>query len=202
MHDSQTNFEPQDSLSLAQILQGLLDDKDEPRLSVGELTDTIGGKSFGLLLVILALPSAIPVPAVGYSTPFGICVAILAVQMLIGRKSAALPKWIKKIHLPLKVVQKMGRFAIGFLKKTETIIRPRYSWIHTRAGHSLLSIAILFMAGCMIIPLPGTNTLPAMAIFVIGVGICEEDGLVALIALLLSVAAIFSSILLVQLIIC
>ena len=193
MHNPQINLEKQDSLSLAQVLQELLDEKDEKRLLIGELTDTIGGKSFGLLLIILSLPSAIPVPAVGYSTPFGICSAIIAIQMLIGRKKAALPKWIKKIHLPLKITQTMSRFALGFLKRAETIIKPRYSWIHTRLGHSLLSIAILVMAGFMMIPLPGTNTLPAMAIFVIGISICEEDGLVAIAAMLISIAALFFS---------
>ena len=45
----------------------------------------------------------------------------------------------------------------------------------------------------MIFPIPGTNTLPAMAIFVIGISIAEEDGLIAITAMLFStLAAAFS----------
>lgn len=45
----------------------------------------------------------------------------------------------------------------------------------------------------MLIPIPGTNTLPAMCVFIIGISIAEEDGLIAIIATLLSVAAALSS---------
>ena len=45
------------------------------------------------------------------------------------------------------------------------------------------------MAIFMIFPIPGTNTLPAMAIFVIGISIAEEDGLIAITAILFSTLA-------------
>jgi hypothetical protein len=49
------------------------------------------------------------------------------------------------------------------------------------------------MAAFMILPIPFTNTLPAMAIFVIGISIAEEDGLIAIAAMLFStLAAAFS----------
>ena len=38
---------------------------------------------FGFLLVILSLPSALPVPAPGYSTPFGVLIFLLASWVLI-----------------------------------------------------------------------------------------------------------------------
>ena len=178
--------------SLADALQGILN-KYEESPSVGALMDAIGDKGFGLLLIVLALPSALPVPAMGYSTPFGICMVMIAVQIFFGRKHLWLPKRLKKIRIPLKMVQSIASFALHFLKRTEKLIKPRQRWIHSRLGHSILSITIFVMALFMVFPIPGTNTLPAMAIFVIGISIAEEDGMIAITAMLFSIlAALFS----------
>ena len=192
MQDSQTGAQYSRS-SLAQTLQNILPEECTQGPSIGELIDKTGDKGFGILLIILSLPSALPLPAIGYSTPFGICIAIIAAQMLIGRKKAGIPNFLRKLRLPLKFAQKMNHFALLLLKKTEILIKPRQRWIHTRPGHSALSIAIFAMAFFMMIPLPGTNTLPAMSVFIIGVSIAEEDGLVAVIAIVLSIAAALCS---------
>lgn len=179
-------------LSLAETLQSILNKYDNSP-SIGELMEDVGDKGFGLLLIILSLPSALPVPAVGYSTPFGICMIIIAAQIFIGRKEVQLPKRLRKIRIPLKMIQSITGFALHFLKRTERLIKPRQRWIHSRQGHSILSITIFAMAIFMVLPIPGTNTLPAMAIFVIGISIAEEDGLIAIAAILFSIlAATFS----------
>ena len=56
-------------LPLGETLQRLLKADDERDLSIGEITRAVGEKGFGLLLIVLSLPSALPVPAPGYSTP-------------------------------------------------------------------------------------------------------------------------------------
>lgn len=190
--ETTTDSTTQGCQSLAEALQNILN-RHEESPSIGELMEAVGDKGFGLLLIILSLPSALPIPAVGYSTPFGICMVIIAAQIFIGRKQLQLPKRLKKIRIPLKMVQAITKFALGFLKKTEKLIKPRQRWIHSGLGHSILSVTIFAMAVFMIFPIPGTNTLPAMAIFVIGVSIAEEDGLIAIMSIILSMlAAAFS----------
>jgi hypothetical protein len=41
-----------------------------------------GERTFGSLLVILSLPRALPVPTPGYSTPFGVLISLLAIQLI------------------------------------------------------------------------------------------------------------------------
>jgi hypothetical protein len=43
-----------------------------------------------------------------------------------------------------------------------------------------IGIAIALMGISMMIPIPGTNTLPAMGIFVTGFGLMEDDGAISL----------------------
>jgi len=85
---------PQESLSA--ILDRMATHSEKGDLSLDELFRQIGDKSYGILLVVLALPSALPVPAAGYSTPFGLLLAILGFQMLFGRKSLWLPAWARR----------------------------------------------------------------------------------------------------------
>ncbi|MGV2831212.1 exopolysaccharide biosynthesis protein [Myxosarcina sp. GI1(2024)] len=141
---------------------------------------------FGFLCVILALPSALPVPAPGYSIPFGIAIFFLAIQLIVGRDRPWLPEKISKGSMPLTTVQKFVSKGIPWLRRIEALTKPRLSYICTSfSGKVLIGIAIALMSISMMIPIPGTNTLPAMGIFVTGLGLFEDDGIISLIGLLI-----------------
>jgi len=177
-----SNAHNADHRSLAETLRHSLASTHERGPSIGELTAAVGEKGFGLLLMILSLPSALPVPAPGYSTPFGIAIAVIALQMLVGRSRLWLPERIKRVRLKPSLASKMSGAACGFLRRIERLIRPRQRWIRSRAGQSGLATVILVMACLMMLPIPLTNTFPAMVIFLIGIGLSEEDGLLAVAA--------------------
>ena len=176
----QTDHTTPTHTSLAETLESALASEHQSGPSIGELTDAVGEKGFGLVLVLLSLPSALPVPAPGYSTPFGIVIALLALQMLMGRQTVWLPARLQRIRIKPSLANKMIGAATKFLRAVEHLIRPRQQWIRARLGQSGLAIVILTMACLMMLPIPLTNTLPAMVIFLIGVGLSEEDGLLAI----------------------
>ena len=153
-----------------------------PGPSIGELCQAVGEKGFGLLLVILSLPSALPLPAPGYSTPFGIALTLIAFQILAGRRSLWLPEKLNNLRIQPKLANKMVHAASRILRTVERWIQPRQRWIRSRTGQAAMATLILFMSALMILPIPLTNTLPAMVIFLIGVGLSEEDGLLAILA--------------------
>jgi hypothetical protein len=49
-----------------------------------------GERTFGSLLVILSLPPALPIPTPGYSTPFGVLISLLAIQLISRDKTPSL----------------------------------------------------------------------------------------------------------------
>jgi hypothetical protein len=169
-------------LPLGDTLGELLETDDPLGLSIACVTRAVGEKGFGLVLMILSLPSALPVPAPGYSTPFGIVIALIALQMILGRSALWLPDRLGRIRIRPKLAHAMLGSASKFLKKIERFIRPRQLWIQGRVGQSALAILVICMACLMILPIPLTNTFPAMVIFMIGVGLSEEDGLLAIAA--------------------
>ena len=60
---------------------------------------------FGFLFVLFSIPSALPVPAPGYSIPFGIVMFILASQLILGAEKPWLPKKWQRYELDLKRIQ-------------------------------------------------------------------------------------------------
>lgn len=178
----QTNPTSANQLSLAETLEQTLVSQNEQGPSIGELTSAVGDKGFGLLLMILSLPSALPVPAPGYSTPFGIAIAIIAIQMLTGRHSVWLPEKIKQVRINPSIAEKMIGAASKFLRMVENWIKPRQRWVRSKGGQAALAIVIIIMSCLMMLPIPLTNTFPAMVIFMIGIGLSEDDGFLAIAA--------------------
>ena len=56
-------------------------------------------------------------------------------------------------------------------------------------GKAILGIAIALMSISMMIIIPGTNTLPAIGIFVTGFGLVEDDGAICLLGLIICTLA-------------
>lgn len=151
------------------------------QVTLASILNLAGERVFGFLFVVLALPSALPVPAPGYSVPFGILLLILAVQLIIGRQRPWFPeKWLNQ-PIPIEKVQGFIKAGLPWLQKIELISRPRLTPICTSLiGRIIIGCAIALMAISMMIPIPGTNTLPAIGIFITGFGLLDDDGAISL----------------------
>jgi len=180
---------------LSQELEGFLVGLDGQDSTLGALLDHIAGKGFGLLLLILALPAALPIPAPGYATPFGLLMMFLGGQMLVGKNHPWLPDRLRKKTLKHKTCAFAIRNSGKVLKLVEWLVRPRLSKLATnRAFLSLVSIVIILMAAFMVLPIPLTNTAPSFVIFLLAAGMLEEDGLVLLGGIILAPLAAFIAI--------
>ena len=154
------------------------------KVTLAEIFNLTEERIFGFLLAILSLPSALPVPAPGYSVPFGIAMFFLAIQLIIGRDRPWLPAKFLKGSMKLETVQKFVKMGTPWVEKIEKVTKPRVAYLCTSLpGRLILGIAIALMSISMMIPIPGTNTLPAIGIFVIAFGLLEDDGLICLVGL-------------------
>ena len=156
------------------------------KVTLLEILTLAGERIFGFLFVILALPSALPVPAPGYSIPFGVAMFFLAIQLIIGRDRPWLPDKIINGSMSLASVQGFVKKGNPWLRRIEALTKPRLSYLCTSlAGRVIIGTAIALMSMSMMIPIPGTNTLPAIGIFVTGFGLIEDDGVISLFGLIL-----------------
>ena len=175
--------------TLSEELRFVLEMEGEA-LTVAQLTERVGDRGFGLLLLVLSLPSALPVPAAGYSIPFGILLLVLSLQMLIGKHHPVFPKRMQRVSISKRMAERLLSGAAWIFRKLEWIIRPRMRWVGRPAGQALMGVLVLIMAVLMMIPIPMTNTIPAFVIFLIGIGLTEDDGLFCIGACLVGIIAV------------
>ncbi|NJN58606.1 MAG: exopolysaccharide biosynthesis protein [Leptolyngbyaceae cyanobacterium SL_5_9] len=167
--------------------------EEERPLGQVTLTDILqlaGERTFGFLFVLLSFPSALPIPAPGYSVPFGILLFLLAVQLIAGRKTPWFPAKFKQQSLEVTQVQGVLKIGLPWLRRIEAISRPRLIPVCTSLpGRTVIGVAIALMSISMMIPIPGTNTAPAIGIFVTGFGLLDDDGAISLAGLVICLIA-------------
>ncbi len=154
---------------------------DRLKVTIRDLLDLAGERTFGFLFVLLSFPSALPIPAPGYSVPFGLAMLLLAGQLLIGRDEPWFPESWRNHGFEVNQVRQVLKLGLPWLRRIESISRPRLTPVCTSLpGRTVIGLAIALMSISMMIPIPGTNTLPAIGIFVTGFGLLDDDGAISL----------------------
>ncbi|NJK37646.1 MAG: exopolysaccharide biosynthesis protein [Oscillatoriales cyanobacterium RM1_1_9] len=173
---------------LSTELQRYFFEEDRPTtVTLDDMLDLAGERVFGFLFVVLALPSALPIPAPGYSVPFGILLFLLAMRLIAG-KPPWFPKGWLRHPMPTPKVQGIVKAGLPWLRRIEFLSRPRLTPVCTSfVGRTVIGCAIALMATSMMIPIPLTNTLPAIGIFITGFGLLDDDGMISLAGLVVCV---------------
>jgi hypothetical protein len=176
-----------------EILKVFEQEKFDHKLTFGEFIKVLTDKGFYFLILIFALPPALPIPAPGFAIPFGLAIILLATQLLRGRKTPWFPQWLlnfklvkadpkkksKKGSKKLKPKRNTVTVIAGFLRFFERFVRPRFLSVSKSKSLRVLHLGLVVICGCsMLIPLPLTNTAPAFGVFVSSLGLMEDDGLV------------------------
>lgn len=148
------------------------------RLTLGEIAAGLGGRSFGLLLLALALPAWIPVLPPGVPSVFGLAIALLALQMALRRPRPWLPGAVARRGLTAARLERALLRARPWLQRLEGLCRERQRWLFDGPAAVLLALWLLLLALALMVPLPMTNSGPAAAIALTALGLVERDGLV------------------------
>lgn len=130
---------------------------DRDRISIDDVVDKFGATGFPLLL--LARPALIPIPG-PYGMVFGTAVAILAIQMAIGRSKPWLLAVLGRRSVSTRVLTNAGNRARGWLVKIENLhSSDRFKWLARNAGRaaSLVILPLAIMIG-LPIPLPARSS--------------------------------------------
>jgi hypothetical protein len=146
------------------------------RVTLGELTDALGERGFGFLLLALTLPNVLLIPSVPVLPLIpGIPAMLLCMQMVLGRRSPWLPGWAARLSVRKEHAEKCIRFA-GWMSSAA---RPRLPWLTGPVGERVLGAVALLLTAVLCVPIPGVNLLTAMGTLALALGMAEGDGLLA-----------------------
>ena len=183
----------------AQDLEGLLADLDRAastngaKVSVGEIMDTIGKRSFGPLLLLGGLLGMTPVSAVPTAPSIIALITILvSVQLLFGRESVWIPRFLEKLSVKADRVKKTVKVSRKPARIVDRMVKPRLEAL-TRPWADRV-VALVCMLVAMVVPplelLPFVAFVPSMAIATFGLGLIARDGLLVLTAFVISTTAL------------
>lgn len=180
-------------------LQELLDQvetatRESEQVSLEQIMDAVGHRSFGPILVIAGLVILAPLigDIPGVPTLMAIFVLLTAIQVLMGRRHLWLPGWL----LGRSVASDKLVKAIGWLRKpagfVDRLLRPRLQQFTHRAG--LYAAAVLCIGISTALPpmelVPFSANAAGIALTALGLALIANDGLLAVVAFLISAGAI------------
>jgi hypothetical protein len=150
--------------------------------TLGGLVEAFGEKSFAILFVLLLGVPALPVPTGGATHVFEVIAALVALQLIAGRRIVWLPKRWLGLQLGGERQQRFLSALMRFIRRLERFSRPRLGFVF---GHRLSEVVfgLLVIGGSVAAflapPFSGLDTLPALGVVLIALGVLLEDVLIA-----------------------
>lgn len=159
-------------------------------MTVGGLLQAFGARAPGVLLMLLGVLLIIPKAGlpVGFVVAAGI--ALVAVQMLMGKIGFHVPEKIASRTLPPKAARRLLLFSFRRFRWLERHLKPRMSRFTDASMKPLLAVVMLLLAAVIVLPIPFADMLPGVAILLIGAGLVLGDGMAIIVGLGASVLGV------------
>ena len=163
-------------------------------ISVKQLRDAVGRRSFAPLLLIASLLGFTPIGVVpGVPTILAIFVILVAGQVAVGRHSLWVPSVLLNLQIERRNLQKATNALKPFARAVDRIIRPRMSFLTEPPYSSAMAVTCVLMALTVppfeLVPLVDVPLWGAMVAF--SLALFAHDGVLAIIASALTVAGIY-----------
>jgi hypothetical protein len=156
----------------------------EGAMSLQEILNVLSGKGINVLLIFMSLPFCQPIQIPGTSTPFGIVIALIGLRMSV-RHGVFLPKFLLNKKISQKVIHTIVTKSLWLLGKIKRWVHPRMQWACRYPFMRFPNGMIIFLAGLFLalpLPIPFANIPAAWVVFLIALGLLEDDGMLVCIA--------------------
>ncbi len=170
--DALATGDPEDSLTLEQILAGL------------------SRQVFGMLLFVATLPAFIPIPGVGGAIG-GPLTVLVGVHLLVGMRKLWLPRFVARRGPRRASLQAFDRMLGPWLGRLERLVKPRMTRLIDHRAASMFTGLLLVLLGILLaLPIPFTNYLFGGLLLAFAFALLERDGLLMLLCWIAGVVAI------------
>jgi len=177
----------QTSVLVRRVLAGL----PTRDVRISQLLVWFGRRSFGGLLVMLAALGLLP----GIAVIAGLFIIVVGLQMLAGFRSPLFPKFVRGRMVDVNLVRAIGGRCLTFIEGLEQFVKPRWLAMTVPPVPNLVGAVVMMLGAVIMMPLPFSNLLPAMALFILSIGQLERDGLMITAGLAAAVIALATGVL-------
>jgi hypothetical protein len=165
----------------------------ETEKTVGTLIDTFEEKSFAVLFVLLLGPSALPLPTGGATQVFEAIAMVLALQLVVGRRSIWLPRRWRERTLAGGTHDRVLNRLLSMIRWLERWSRLRGQFLFgSRAGNVAFGGLVLVGTAASFVapPFSMLDTLPSLGVVVLSIAVLMEDLVLAGIGVVIGAAGV------------
>lgn len=185
-----TKFKDTDE-ALGMVLSRTAESIKSEAITLQQLLNLIGEQGLLTFCIILCLPFLLPVSIPGVSTVFGIVIILIGIGITLNRipwlPARFMNHELQREHL-VPVLEKGSHYA----QRIEHWIHPRLATLTERNLVSRMNGLAIILGGILLLfPfgfVPFSNTLPALAILFLAIGMIERDGVFVIVGYLFLLA--------------
>lgn len=180
-----------EELSISDRLDRLSEDIEGDATSLGWILSQLHERAFGLFLLVLALPCCIPF-LYGIPQVVSLPLMFVSAQILFGRRVPWLPERLAARTVSAEGLRSLAVRAGPWLRRIEAFGSPRLTALTRAPLDRLVGLALVLFSASILVPLPGTNTVPGFAVVIVAMGLLQRDGVLVILGTLLGTAWIAS----------
>lgn len=174
------------------LIKALEDVRELPHITLGKIVEHVEGEALLILCLISILPFMQPIPIPGLSSILGLIVLLQGLGLMIWSKPL-LTKKMKGLNITHEKFEIIYKAALKFSVFTSKISAFKHPITNSRPAHVVCGFAIVLSAAFLSLPLPipFSNLIPALSIFLICVGLLEEDLILILMGIGITISVIW-----------
>ncbi len=178
-----------DDRRISELLAEFRDTLPPDQVTLADAMETLGDRTIGGILLVLAIPTVMPVP-LGVSVLFNLPVLLFTFQMMRGGNAMTLPDWLLRRSVATSTLARMIDAILPRLRMVERMLSPRMHHLTASRFERWLGPICFLMAAIAITPLPLIGWLPGFGLVIIALGLIEHDGLAVAVGLGFAVASV------------
>ncbi len=157
----------------------LQEEASKQDLSLRRIFDLLGEEGHAILILVLSLPFLQPLPIPGLSTPLGLLISLVSI-FLYRRRPPWLPKRFENLQISAEVVIRISEVAERIWTYASRVVKERWTFLYNLEVFRILNLLLVLMNALFLslpLPIPFSNTVPAIGIILTAIGSMEKDGL-------------------------
>jgi hypothetical protein len=179
---------------LTEMLDHLEAAPEGEEVSIGEIVEALGRRSFGSLLVIVALLAILPTGAIpGVSALTGALMLLFCLQVLFGQQKMWVPDWLARQTMGRERLETSVERARGIAGRIDRLLGPRLERFVEPPFVNVVALvgALLALTMFPLIPVPFGAFPASIPLIFFGLGLAARDGLVVLTGLVAALVAAY-----------
>ncbi len=167
--------------------------------TLGTLVDVFEEKSFAIAFVLLMGVPALPLPTGGVTHVFEVISVLLALELIIGRDRIWLPKRWQGMNIAGPTQAKFLNGLLKMIRFLERYSKPRLTFLFDhRLSNIIYGLVVIVGAVAAFVapPFTGLDTLPALGVVLVSLGLLLEDFAVVAAGLVVGAAGVMLEIVL------